>query len=260
MSDYKKDLAVLYDCLVALDPNEDDELLVLHSRLEGQLFDCSRKTKELINTTRTDTATPVVDSKAVKLPKLDVPTFDGNILHWKQFWEQFCVSVHNRNTLTDAEKLVYLQHALKAGSAKSTIEGLSRSGEHYVEVVGCLKTRYHRPRLIHQTHVRLILEAPPLKDGTGREHEVVTQHLLCALKSMDHDPSGPFITSVLELKLDTTTLFEWQRLSQSPKQVPHYKDVLTFIDLRAQASEGSATGINKKPKNEITPVKKAPTT
>ncbi len=47
----------------------------------------------------------------VKLPKLDVPTFDDNILHWK-----FCTSVHDRSRLTDAEKLVYLQHSLKDGS------------------------------------------------------------------------------------------------------------------------------------------------
>ena len=105
-------------------------------------------------------------SKEVKLPKLDVPTFDGNILHWKHFWEQFCVSVHERTNLTNAEKLVYLQHALKDNTAKSTIEGLSRSGEHYEEAVECLKSRYDRPRLIHQTHVHLILEAPPLKEGT----------------------------------------------------------------------------------------------
>ena len=32
------------------------------------------------------------DNKEVKLPKLDVPTIDGNI-HWRQFWEQFSVSM-----------------------------------------------------------------------------------------------------------------------------------------------------------------------
>ena len=215
LSDYKKDLAVLYDNIVALDPKEDDELLTQHSKLEGLLFDCSRKVKKLIDR-RPEATTPAVDGSGVKLPKLDVPVFDGNILHWKQFWDQFCVSVHERSNLTNAEKLVYLQHALKDGSAKSTIEGLSQSGEHYVEAIECLKSRYHRPCLIHQTHVRLILEAPPLKEGTGKElrrlHDIVTQHLR-ALKSMEYDPSGPFITSVLELKLDTTTLFEWQKQS-----------------------------------------------
>ena len=94
MSDYKKDLATLYDNIVALDPKEDDELLTQHSKLEGLLFDCSRKVKKLIIDRRPEATTPAVDGSGVKLPKLDVPVFDGNILHWKQFWDQFCVSVH----------------------------------------------------------------------------------------------------------------------------------------------------------------------
>ena len=123
------------------------------------------------------------------------------------------MSVHNRTTLSTSEKLVYLQHALKDGSAKHIIEGLSHSGEYYDEAIDCLKSQYDRPRLIHQTHVRLILEAPALKEGTGRElrrlHETVQQHLQ-ALKAMDYEPPGPFVTSMLELKLDTNTMFERQ--------------------------------------------------
>lgn len=67
--------------------------------------------------------------KGVKLPKLDVPQFDGNLIHWRSFWEQFNISIHSRSTLSDSEKLVYSQHSLKDGSAKGVIEGLSRLGE-----------------------------------------------------------------------------------------------------------------------------------
>ena len=108
-----------------------------------------------------------------------------------------------------------------------------------------------------------MFEAPRLKEGTGKDlrrlHDIVTQHLR-ALKSMEYDLSGPFITSILELKLDTTTLFEWQKHSQSKAQVPHYQELLTFIDLRAQASEGSATAASKRVKNEPGPSKKTPAT
>ena len=140
------------------------------------------------------------NGKGVKLPKLEVPTFDSNIIHWKSFWEQFCISVHDQTNLSDPEKLLYLQHSLKDGSAKDTIEGLSRSGDHYAEAIECLKSRYDTPRLIHQTHVRKILDIPRIKDGTGQElrklHDTVQQHLR-ELKAMDYDPSGPFITLVL---------------------------------------------------------------
>ena len=117
------------------------------------------------------------------------------------------------------------------------------------------------PIQFHQMHVRLILEAPPLKEGTGKElrclHDIVTQHLR-ASKSMEYDPSRHFITSILELKLDTTTLFEWQH-SQSKAELPHYQELLTFIDLRAQGS-ATATAASKRVRNEPAPPKRTPAT
>ena len=64
----------------------------------------------------------------------------------------------------------------------------------------------------------------------------VQQHLR-ALNAMGSEPSGPFITSVLELKLDPTTMFEWQKYSQESTDVPHYNDLLEFLNMRAQALE-----------------------
>ena len=97
--------------------------------------------------------------------------------------------MHDRTNLSDSEKLVYLQSTLKGGSAKQAIVGLSRSGEYYVEAVECLRSR--PPRLIHQAHVKMILESPPLKEGSGKElrrlHDNVQQHLR-ALKAMDYEP------------------------------------------------------------------------
>ena len=184
------------------------------------------------------------DSRGVKLPKLKVPTFNGDILNWRSFWEQFCVSVHNRPSLCDSEKLVYLQQSLKDGSAKGVIEGLSRSGDNYSEAIECLLARFDRPRLIHQTHVRSIVEVPALKEGTGKElrrlHDTAQQHLR-ALKAMGCEPPGPFVTSLLELKLDTDTMFEWQRHTQESSDVPHVSCLLEFLNLRAQASESSAS-------------------
>ena len=143
---------------------------------------------------------------------------------------------------------MYLKQSLKDGTAKGVIEGLSKSGEHYEEAIKSLKAHYDRPRLIHQTHVRMILEATSLKEGTGKElcrlHDTVQQHLR-ALRAMDYEPSGPFITSVLELKLDTNTMFEWQRFSQDSHKVPHYQDLLEFLNLRAQASESSLATTKK---------------
>ena len=189
------------------------------------------------------------------LPKLDVPTYDGDIIHWKQFWDQFIVSVHDRMNLSNAEKIVYLQHALKDGSAMNAIEGLSHSGDNYSEAVKCLKTWYDRPRLIHRAHIQKIVDTPSSKEGNGKElrrlHDDIQQHVR-ALKMLGCEPPGTFITSLIELKLDADTLFKWQKHSQSSTDIPHYEQLLDFLDLRVQASETSCSTHRKKPSGMIT--------
>ena len=153
------------------------------------------------------------ETSATKLPKVEVPAFHGVILYWENFWEQFSVSVHDCSNLTKAEKLVYLQNSIKDKTAKGLIEGLTKSSEHNDEAVKCLLSRYDRPHIINRTHVRRIVDASSLKEGTGKEirglHDLVVQHL-GVLKALGHESSKPFITSLLEMKLDATTMFEWQ--------------------------------------------------
>ena len=213
LADHKRELFTIHEELISLDLDNDHELVLKHIALEKLQFKCSHRVKKLTSSSLVH----VADGKGVRLPKLEVPTFDGDVLHWSQFWEQFKISIHDRPQLSDSEKLVYLQQAVKNGSAKPVIEGLSRSGENEKEAIDCLKSRFNRPCLLHHAHVRKIVEAPSLKDGSGKElrrlHDTVQQHLR-ALKAMGSEPDESFITSVIELKLDVSTMFEWQRHSQ----------------------------------------------
>ena len=248
--DYKKGLATLYDELSVMDILDDDELFAAHATLERQLSTVSQKIKSLLVVPLMSTSTSITTDTGVKLPKLDVPTFDGNIIHWKQFWDQFTIAVHNKTSLSNTERTVYLQHAIKDGSAKNVIEGLSHSGDNYEEAIECLQSCYNRPYLIQRTHVQLIVDAPPLKEGNGKElrrlHDTIQQHVR-ALKTLGCDLPASFITSMIKLKLDVDTLFEWQKHSQAASSVPPFQDLLSFIDLRAQASEASHAAPKKQP-------------
>ena len=248
LNELKMELSVLARDIIDMD-DEDEELIKRERQLRKEILDKDLKLKQLLHKSPTHGTPPTSEKGGLKLPKLDVPTFNGSVILWRAFWEQFQISVHDQKSLSNSEKLVYLKHALKDGAARQVVEGLSRSGDQYAEAIACLQGRYDRPRLIHQAHVRAILEAPSLKDGDGRElrrlHDVVNQHLR-ALRSMDYEPSGPFITSMLELKLDANTKFEWQKFSQDTTDVPHYRDLLEFINHRAQASETSLPEQSKK--------------
>ncbi len=181
LNDTKANLHSAHSDLLSLELDYGDELHTNHRGLERLLFECALTVSRLSDDIKP--VAPVARSgehDGVKLPKIEVPMFDGNILSWRRFWEQFSVSVHERSSLSCSEKL---QHALKNGSANVVIDGLSQSGENYTVVIECL---HARPRFIHQAHVKVILDAPSLdapslKEGTGRElrklHDLAQQQL-----------------------------------------------------------------------------------
>ena len=111
---------------------DDDELMKLEKSMRENIYNCCLKAKHLLSAKPTTVTTSTTDAMVVKLPKIDVPHFNGNIVSWHSFWEQFHVAIHSRTSLSKAEKLAYLQSSLKDGSAKSVIHGLSQSGDHYI--------------------------------------------------------------------------------------------------------------------------------
>ena len=68
--------------------------------------------------------------------------------------------------------------------------------------------------------------------------DCTTQPISIYASNQGHSP-WTFVTSVLESKLDQTTMFEWQKHSQGSKDVPDYLELLDFLDLRARATKNA---------------------
>src|SRR5688572_5057147 len=64
------------------------------------------------------------NANTVKLPKLELKTFSGNVMHWQEFWDAFEASVHNQESLSDIAKFTYLKSQL-TGAALNAITGLA---------------------------------------------------------------------------------------------------------------------------------------
>ena len=60
---------------------------------------------------------------AVRLPKLEIPAFNGEPLEWHPFWDCFEAAIHTNPTLSNVQKLSYLRAQLK-GEAAMVIAGL----------------------------------------------------------------------------------------------------------------------------------------
>ena len=77
----------------------------------------------------------------VKLSKLDLKKFNGDISKWPSFWDAFESSVHNNTRLAAIDKFNYL-NSLLVKSASEAISGLSITAANYDEAVTILKRRF----------------------------------------------------------------------------------------------------------------------
>ncbi|XP_064470072.1 uncharacterized protein LOC135384817 [Ornithodoros turicata] len=128
----------------------------------------------------------------VKLLKLRIDHFPGELSQWQGFWDQFRVSIHENPRLSNVNKFKYLL-SLVTGPAARAIEGLSLRDENYVTAVDILKARFGKTELLVSDHLDSLFDLPPVKSvddvrSLRKFHETVTVRIrnpqsLCVSRS-----------------------------------------------------------------------------
>ena len=92
-----------------------------------------------LRTVPTEAHPPVVatmpTTARVKLPKISLPHFRGNLMRWSAFWDSFNSAIHTNDRLSEINKFNYLRSLLE-GAAYDAIAGLALSVANYGEGVG----------------------------------------------------------------------------------------------------------------------------
>ena len=94
-----------------------------------------------------------------KLPKLNLPTFGGDILEWQPFWDSFCAAVHENIALNDVQKFNYLKSQLY-GEASQCIAGLQITNTNYAQALHVLKQRFGQPHKIVNGYMQSLISLP----------------------------------------------------------------------------------------------------
>ena len=94
-----------------------------------------------------------------KLPKLNLPTFGGDILEWQPFWDSFCAAVHENIALNDVQKFNYLKSQLY-GEASQCIAGLQITNTNYAQALHVLKQRFGQPHKIVNAYMQSLISLP----------------------------------------------------------------------------------------------------
>ena len=92
----------------------------------------------------------------VKLPKLSIKKFNGDLTRWVTFWDAFNSSIHTNPTLSSVDKFNYLSSLLESSAAEA-IAGLALTAANYDEAIATLKKRFGNPQHIVNRHMEALL-------------------------------------------------------------------------------------------------------
>ena len=132
-------------------------------RIREDIGGMVQRINAVVGTTSSDEAmpSPVREARTtplgrVKLPRLTLHKFDGEITKWNAFWDSYDSAVHSNRDLSEIEKFTYLKSLLER-SAKEAIDGLSLSVANYKQAVETLTRRFGNKDRIVAQHMESLL-------------------------------------------------------------------------------------------------------
>ena len=184
----------------------------------------------------------------VKLPKINLPTFDGNVLSWQPYYQSIKVSVVDNASLADVQKLEYLMRSLK-GSAAEAVKGFAVVQANYQPVLEILKERFGHTRLILDAHVRSLIHLPRLSCDDAASMRKFYDEVIGHVRSVESmgekfksETLAPVLVPLIVDKLPKEVVEKWElELSEeiAKQDCVEVKTLFTFLEQLIRAKESS---------------------
>ena len=213
-----------------------------------------RSIKAAMPVTPTPTAKPSTTIQNAKLPKLEIPSFNGDYLDWTSFKDSFEAAIHNNATVTKVQKFNYLKSLLK-GEAARHIADFALTEANYDLAWKQLHDRYQNKCKLamavldrffgHAEGPRSAASLKSLVDATQRC--IRSMELLGFVKNDALDVV--FLHQVLN-KLDLNTRSLWQQTRKN-HDLPSLDELLDYLECQATALEDEATKMAQEKKYNV---------
>jgi hypothetical protein len=194
---------------------------------------------------------PPVTENHVKLPTLELPTFDGKFENWQSFQDLFHASVESKTSLRDSQKLQYLKSCVK-GDAANLIKSFTVTDAHFQEAWDLLKERYDNKREIVNSLISRIFKQANINQESATSIQRildVTTESLRSLKVLGRPTEewDDLIVFFIVDKLDPETRREWA-MSLKGSDPPTFKALQDFLELYVRGLQaGGMKASNFKP-------------
>lgn len=177
----------------------------------------------------------------VKLPPINIPSFDGRVDSWPIFYESFKANIHLNESLSDAQRIQYLTGKL-TGPALKIIAGIIPSGENYASIWESLVKKYQDKRALGCHYMSILFNIKPATNNSSSLNSFAETFdaAISALELLKFEDLKDFILLNMAMrKIDAATAHAFETFVRD-KEIPSYKDFIDFLKSQVKILDRTA--------------------
>lgn len=237
----------------------DVDMFELYFNMATKLKNWIKDDSMPLSSTLKQKSNPIVQE--VKLPRIEIPKFNGEYEEWTSFYDAFSSLIDNSN-LSDVSKMHQLRDCL-TGTAFSLIKNLPVTEANFKIAWELLQKRFHNKRAIVNACLSKLLSQEKIKKATANNlrtfidttHEAITSIEILDVPIDDWDPIVVFL---MESRFDDETKKQWEIHLKGSKEIPKFNDMCMFLETQfniLNASEHTNIDYGEKRQTKIAAVK-----
>lgn len=175
----------------------------------------------------------------LKLPRINLPTFNGEYDKWLPFNNLFTSLVHNNTSLEPIQKLQYLNDAV-SGDAWNVIKFLELSDENYNTARTLLLNRFNHMRRLVNSYFKLLFDYPKIQSESAKTIKLFVDNIhdcTSSLKQLKVNVEDYQLIYHMSRKLPTETATSWEKKLGSSTDLPVFASFVSFLEDRYRTLE-----------------------
>lgn len=184
----------------------------------------------------------IVENNNIKLPTIQLPTFQGSYDKWLEFHDTFESLIHANKQISDIQKFHYLKSAIR-GEAAQVISALEISAGNYKIAWDLICERYANKRLLIQNHIKALFSLQQINKESSIQLRQLIDNLSKHIRSLNTlgQPTqhwDALLIYMISNKLDKETAREWEAYKcDDSENIPTLEMMKKFLKNKADLLE-----------------------
>lgn len=188
----------------------------------------------------------------LKLPRINIPTFNGNYSDFPSFRDIYESSIHNNTKLSDVHKLQLLKSFL-TDKAANLVKNMNITTSNYNEVWEKVCKRFEKKTPIITSLIKQFMEMPAANDSVDSQRKIADtcDQVVRGLKVLGNSAElrDPWLIYIVLNKLTVETREQWAMKTVNT-EFPSFQELLAFLETKCSALENCDIGKKSSSQNK----------